>query len=65
MIVSNELKKNCHNCKFSSWDSDWDELTHNTFNYMICDKRLDESIEFENNLTRPEYLEKSKRCCVL
>lgn len=65
LIKGYATKKNCRNCKFSSWDSDWDELTHRTFNYMICGKRLDESIEFENNLTRPEYLEKAKRCCEL
>jgi protein-arginine kinase activator protein McsA len=34
--------------------------------YFVCEKRKDDdSIEFENNLGRPEYLEKAKRCCEL
>lgn len=58
------MKKNCHNCKHGYFDND-SEYPAQYGDYFVCEKRSYESIEFENNLNRPEYLEKAKRCCEL
>lgn len=56
------MKKNCHNCKHGEWDSDGDE--YSSWQYFACDKREDDGYNnLENNLCRPEYLEKAKVCC--
>lgn len=58
------MKKNCHNCKHSYWDSDGCEYSN--YQYLVCEKREDDGYNnLENNLSRPEYLEKAKVCCDL
>lgn len=58
------MKKNCHNCKYGYFDND-SEYPAQSGDYFVCEKRPCESIEFENNLCRPEYLERAKVCCEL
>ena len=55
-------KKNCHNCEHGYRDSDGE---YGENKYFVCEKRGCDSIEIENNLMRPEYLEKAKVCCDL
>ena len=61
-IKSITPKKNCHNCKHGYFDSDGE---YGEYKYFVCEKRVCESTEHENNLHRPEYLEHAKVCCEL
>lgn len=58
------MKKNCHNCTHGYWDSDYEDH-YKQGDFFVCEGREDSSSEFESNLSKPEYLEKAKRCCVL
>ena len=58
------MKKNCHNCINGYWDNESDG-EYFRGDYFVCEGRGDQTIDFEINLTRTEYLEKAKRCCVL
>jgi len=59
------VKKNCYNCTHGYWDNDTMEPHDIQGDHFVCEGREDDSCEFEINLSKPSYLEKAKRCCVL
>lgn len=55
------IKKNCHNCKYGSYDSDGD---YGEYSWFECSKRLDDGKNnLDKNLAKDSYLEKAKVCC--
>tara|TARA_R110002020_G_scaffold361154_1_gene573792 strand:+ start:128 stop:430 length:303 start_codon:yes stop_codon:yes gene_type:complete len=57
----NELKKNCHNCKHGSYQTEGD---FGEYSWFECEKRFDDGKNnLDENLQNTIYLEKAKVCC--
>lgn len=60
-MMKSNLKKNCHNCKHGSYQSDGDYCE---ISWFECDKRCDDGKNnLDENLAKDSYLEKAKTCC--
>ena len=61
-------KKNCFNCKHIEEWSDTDTDGHNTVGGFHCEKQYQKAeergtdIQYEKNMSREDYLIRSKRC---